>query len=46
MHYIREFVVSQRAHLWDSSKGREIIAIRLFFKFQHFEEIPVHESKK
>jgi site-specific recombinase XerD len=43
-HNIREYVASRMAGLKDSSKGREISAIRNFFKFQEFEGIPVHQS--
>jgi site-specific recombinase XerD len=41
---IHKFVVERMAHLKDSSKGREVTALRNFFKFQKFEGIPVHES--
>ena len=37
-------MVSRLAHLRDSSKGREITAIRNFFRFQQFEGRAVHES--
>jgi len=43
-HDIRDFVVNRLAHLKGSSKGREITAIRNFFRFQKFEGVPVHES--
>lgn len=43
-HNIRDFVVSRLATLKDSSKGREITAIRNFFRFQEFEGIPTQKS--
>jgi site-specific recombinase XerD len=43
-HDIHEFVFGLRAHLKASSKGREVTALRNFFKFQKFEGMPVHES--
>jgi site-specific recombinase XerD len=41
---IRKFVVERLAHLKDSSKGREVTALRNFFRFQKFKGMPVHES--
>jgi len=43
-HNIREFVVEHLAHLKDSSKGREVTAIRNFFRYRKFAGLPVHES--
>jgi site-specific recombinase XerD len=43
-HSIREFVINRFAHLADSSKGREVTAIRNFFRFQKYMGISVHES--
>jgi site-specific recombinase XerD len=43
-HDIREFVINRLSHLTDSSKGREVTAIRNFFRFLKFEGVPVHES--
>jgi len=43
-HDIRDYVINHLAHLSDQSKGREITAIRNFFRFLKFEGVPVHES--
>jgi site-specific recombinase XerD len=41
---VREYVVKCLAHMTDSSKGREITALRNFFRFRKFNGEPVHES--
>jgi site-specific recombinase XerD len=43
-HDIHKFVVERLVYLKDSSKGREVTALRNFFRFQKFEGMPVHES--
>jgi site-specific recombinase XerD len=43
-HEIRDYVITCLSHLKDSSKGREVTAIRNFFRFHKFNGIPVHES--
>jgi len=43
-HEIRDYVIACLAHMKDSSKGREVTAIRNFFRFLKFNGTPVHDS--